>query len=79
MAIKVKREELYDQVWTNPMVKVAAHYRVSGTGLRKICDRQGVPVPDRGHWAKKNWEGCKTALIAFPRARIAGINCHRGQ
>lgn len=48
----VSREELYEQVWARPMTKVAADYGVTGTALKKTCDRHHIPTPDRGYWAK---------------------------
>jgi hypothetical protein len=48
----VSREELYEQVWAKPMTKVAAEYGVTGTALKKTCDRHKIPTPERGYWAK---------------------------
>lgn len=48
----VSREELYEQVWSQPMTKVAAEYGVTGTALKKTCDRHKIPTPERGYWAK---------------------------
>lgn len=48
----VSREELYEQVWSQPMTKVAAEYGVTGTALKKTCDRHHIPTPERGYWAK---------------------------
>lgn len=33
-------------------MKVAERFGMTGTGLRKVCDRHDIPVPPRGHWAK---------------------------
>lgn len=49
---ELTREELYAQVWAEPMTKLARRYGLSDRGLAKICDRMGVPVPGRGYWAK---------------------------
>ncbi|MET3649829.1 hypothetical protein [Phyllobacterium ifriqiyense] len=48
----VSREELYEQVWSKPMTKVAADYGVTGTALKKTCNRHRIPTPERGYWAK---------------------------
>lgn len=48
----VSRKELYEQVWSKPMTKVAADYGVTGTALKKTCDRHHIPTPERGYWAK---------------------------
>ncbi len=49
---KLSREELYAQVWAEPMTKLAQRYGLSDRGLGKICARMGVPTPSRGHWAR---------------------------
>lgn len=46
------REELYGAVWTTPMSRLAEDYGISGNGLAKICDREDIPYPPRGYWAK---------------------------
>ena len=49
---ELTREELYTQVWAEPMTMLARLYGLSDRGLAKTCDRMGVPVPGRGYWAK---------------------------
>lgn len=48
----VTRTALYEQVWTTPMMKLAADYRITGTGLAKVCRKANIPVPPRGYWNK---------------------------
>src|SRR3954462_13026666 len=48
----VSREKLYEEVWADPMVKVAARYDVSSSFLARICTRLNVPRPSRGYWAQ---------------------------
>jgi hypothetical protein len=48
----VTREKLYEEVWAEPMVKVAKRYGVSDVALRKVCVKLSVPLPARGYWAK---------------------------
>ena len=52
-SVTFKREELYQDVWSEPMVKLSQKYQISDTGLAKICRRMDVPIPYRGYWAKK--------------------------
>lgn len=47
-----KREKLYVEVWTKPVVEVATQYGVSDVMIHKICKSLNVPVPPRGYWAK---------------------------
>lgn len=49
---KLMREELYAQVWSEPMSKLAKRYGLSDRGLAKTCARMGIPVPGRGYWAR---------------------------
>ena len=49
---ELTREELYAQVWAEPMTKLAKRYGLSDRGLAKICTRMGIPVPGRGYWAR---------------------------
>lgn len=51
--IRLNREELYEQVWSMPMTKLARQYEISDVGLAKICKKLEIPVPGRGYWAKK--------------------------
>ena len=50
---ELTREELYAQVWAEPMTKVAKHYGLSDRGLAKTCARMGVPfkpaLPGHAH------------------------------
>jgi hypothetical protein len=46
------REQLYREVWAEPVRGVAQRYGISDVGLRKICQKLGVPVPPLGWWAK---------------------------
>lgn len=48
----VTRQTLYDFIWDRPMWKVAPEFGLSGNGLAKLCRRHGIPVPERGYWAK---------------------------
>jgi len=46
------RQELYDLVWSTPIVTLAERFDMSDRGLAKICARYQIPVPGRGYWAK---------------------------
>lgn len=51
--IELSRKELYQQVWEEPITKLAKRYDLSDVGLAKTCKRHNIPIPGRGHWAKK--------------------------
>ena len=46
--IPLTRDQLYEQVWMEPMTKVAARLGLSDVGLAKICYQAEIPVPPRG-------------------------------
>ncbi len=46
------RQELYDQIWTEPMTAVAKKYGLSAVGLAKICRSFEIPKPPVGYWAR---------------------------
>ncbi len=48
----IERQKLFDQIWAEPMTKVAKLYAMSDVGLRKICVALDVPLPPRGYWSK---------------------------
>ena len=47
------REELYQLVWSEPMIQLAKRFGLSDVGLAKACRRAAIPVPERGYWAKR--------------------------
>ena len=51
--IRLSREELYRQVWEEPITKLAKRYGLSDVGLAKTCRRHKIPKPERGYWAKR--------------------------
>jgi len=52
--LRLTREELHNLVWAKPMTEVAKDFQISDRAMAKICARKQVPVPPRGHWAKKS-------------------------
>jgi hypothetical protein len=63
------RKELYDPVWSEPMIKLGARYNISGNGLAKACRRAAIPVPPRGYWARKA-AGQKVTQTPLPPAKV---------
>ena len=51
-AVVYERTKLFEEVWAEPVIKVAERYGVSGVALAKTCRKLGVPLPPRGYWAK---------------------------
>lgn len=51
--IRIDREKLYEQVWSQPITALAKQYYISDVGLIKICKKLQIPLPGRGYWQKK--------------------------
>lgn len=49
--VRLTREDLYDLVWSMPMVRASKRFGLSDNGLRKTCRKLDVPTPPRGFWA----------------------------
>ena len=69
--ISLKREELYEQVWTTPVVKLAKIYGLSDVAIGKICKKYFIPKPTLGYWAKVSHGKI------VPRPRLPTINDER--
>jgi len=62
--MRVTREELYELVWSMPMVSASKRHGLSDNGLRRICRKLDVPTPPRGYWAKGRGQRRPTRLRA---------------
>jgi hypothetical protein len=51
----ITRKRLYDQVWSEAIIRLAQRYGMSNVGLAKICRKHDIPRPPRGYWAKKEF------------------------
>ena len=68
---RLNREELYEQVWSQPMTKLASTYSLSDNGLRKICKKHDIPLPTLGYWAKMQ-HGKKVERLPLPPTKGSG-------
>lgn len=48
----ISRRDLYNRVWSTPMIKLARELDISDVGIAKACRRHNIPRPPRGFWAK---------------------------
>lgn len=53
--MSVTRDKLYEEVWAEPMAKVAVRYRISANYLARVCHHLNVPFPHRGYWATRQF------------------------
>jgi len=47
-----EREQLYNEIWAEPVSIVAKRYGISDAALRKRCKKMNIPLPPRGYWEK---------------------------
>lgn len=62
------REQFYDLVWSEPMVRLATRFALTDVALAKTCKRMGIPVPPRGYWRRKE-TGYRVGRPALPPLR----------
>lgn len=55
LRMSITRDKLYEEVWAEPMTKVAARFKVSSNYLARVCHYLNVPFPHRGYWAKRQF------------------------
>lgn len=48
----LSRQQLYNLVWPTPLLTLSKKYTLSDNGLRKICIRMQIPLPQAGHWMR---------------------------
>ena len=50
--MQIKRNALYQLVWSKPVIHIAEELGLSDVGLAKACRRHDIPLPPVGYWAK---------------------------
>lgn len=63
--IVLTREELYQNVWSEPLRTLAKQLGISDVALAKRCRKLNIPLPGLGYWAKKA-AGYKLRQKALP-------------
>lgn len=64
----VTREQLYAEVWAEPMTKVALRYGVSSSFMARVCAAMSVPRPAVGYWTRLEF-GKPVSKPPLPDAR----------
>jgi len=79
--LTIEREELYCQVWAEPIFRLAPKYGISHVALKKICKKLNVPTPPRGYWAKiQNHirvERAPLPKIKYDQRKVHELNMNR--
>lgn len=68
----LSREQLYELVWQEPMLRVAERLGVSSSYMARVCTELRVPRPPRGYWAQLEF-GKAPARPALPDVRAGDI------
>ena len=50
--VNLSRQDLYDLVWSEHLSALSKKYCISDNGLRKICVKINIPLPQNGHWQR---------------------------
>jgi hypothetical protein len=66
---QLTRRQLYDLVWSTPMIKLAPRFGMSDVALRKRCHNHEIPTPGAGYWAQVA-AGYAPEKVALPPADI---------
>jgi hypothetical protein len=53
LARRYDREQIYQEIWAEPIQHVAKRYNLSDVGLAKVCRKLNIPRLGRGYWAIK--------------------------
>lgn len=67
----IARKELYDLVWSKPMVQISEKLHVPAHILRKKCNQYQIPLPKQGYWQKLRY-GKKVKQDRLPPMDVAG-------
>lgn len=71
-AAPMSREQLYELVWREPMLRVAERLGVSSSYMARVCTELRVPRPPRGYWAQLQF-GKAPAQPTLPQARAGDV------
>jgi len=69
---RLSREQLYELIWREPMLRVAERLGVSSSYMARVCTELRVPRPPRGYWAQLEF-GKAPTKPALPEARAGDI------
>lgn len=50
--VRSSRAELFDLIWSEPMIRVGERFGVTATYLVRVCDALHLPRPKPGYWQK---------------------------
>jgi len=66
---RLTREELYELVWKEPMLRIGERFGVSSSYMARVCTDLKVPRPPRGYWAQLEFGKSPPGKPPLPSAR----------
>lgn len=69
----ITHRDLYNRVWSTPMIKLVRALDTSDVGLAKACWRHNIPRPARGYWTKLA-AGKTAPKPGLPSAKIDAVD-----
>ena len=75
---QISRQKLYEEVWAQPVTKLAKQFGLSDVGFAKICKKYNIPRPPRGYWARRQaGEKAKRTPLPSGKDELITINPNR--
>lgn len=71
------REQLYELVWKEPMLRIGERLGVSSSYLARVCTDLRVPRPARGYWAQREFGKIQPQRPSLPLARPGDLTAWR--
>ena len=69
---RLSRTELYEKVWTTPILQLSQEFGLSDAGLAKLCRRHGILLPGLGYWRKRE-TGHDPGRVPLPPSGRPGL------
>ncbi len=73
--ITISRNQLYDLVWSKPVVQIAKDFGISDVAIAKICKKLKIPKPGLGYWAKKQ-NGHRVRQKPLPELKLGELESY---
>ena len=73
MTIRLTREQLYEPVWPEALVRLGKGLGISDVAIAKQCRKASIPIPERGYWNKLQ-AGHAVARTPLPPGDLATVD-----
>lgn len=73
MTIRLTREQLYELIWSEALVRLGKGLGISDVAIAKQCRKASIPIPERGYWNKLQ-AGHAVARTPLPPRDLATVD-----